>query len=1132
MFVIYHSNDLDVQKDLLLEILDKPLTDPFESEVILVQSPGMAQWLQWKIAEAKGVVSNIKFPLPASFIWQQYALNLTNVEAQNPFNKTSITWRLMRLITNYLDRPEFIALRNYFSQTNSLDEQKLYQLAYKIADLFDQYLVYRPEWINYWETNEDQRLWKSFSVKQGKPTEQLFSDVVWQGILWRALVKDIQQQYQSDIPLHRANLQQQFLQLLNSQKTLHLPKRIFVFGIAALPSSYLETLQGMSKHCEVHLFFTNMCKAYWGDLIDEHFLQKLRVQQRECVSFEYPQKLRGALEKVYVVSEQQNAFEITAEQEWCFSGHPLLSSWGKLGRDFLYLLTQLEQQDNVYGIQAYVESNSRTLLTQVQSKILNLDSNNHLVEPAAEDRSLTFHSCHSQMREVEVLHDYLLRLFQENPEITPKDVVVMSADIDSYTPYIHAVFGQKSTDVATRIPFSIADNKLTENDVLIASFIHLLNLKSSQFSAEELLGLLDVPAIREKFQINLADLSLARYWIEKVGIRYGLDKYQVEQTNYNAWQSGLENMLLGHGMREENGIWQDSLGFDSSYGLQGQLVGKLCEYIERLKHWQQKLQLSQSVAQWQQDLLDLVEQMFIVDEQNVGTLTYLQQTIIQCLTDIQQSQFNDDIGIEVLTTVLEGALQEDPNNMRFLVGKVNFCTLLPMRSIPFKVVCLLGMNDGEYPRQHTPNSFDLMQYDRRKGDRFRRDDDCYLFLEALLSAQSYFYVSFIGRSIVDNRPKEPSVLVNQLLDYLKDCLAHTQSDWREKLVQQHSMTAFNPLNFSQEPRSFAQHWLPLAQVERSSGANDFLHILDYQLTDEDRHISLTELIRFVQNPVAFFFQQRLGVYFSVKQEEIPECENFDLDGLTSYFIKNELLYCDPSQDEEVFEKLNIKGVMPRGAFAEIYQQQQQQNVQSLRENIAPYLAQTADLQPVHFIFSTSQGEVKLEGNLNNLYGRQMVFWHAGSVKDKHIIELWIRYLVQCAVCEDVDPPIFYASDGSVTFSSLDTTDSLSAKQYALAQLQIYIESYLLSYRQLILLPTQNIEKYAKNLMNDEAVSLDKLQSFLQKNAVGDQYSGKGDIYWQRVLAQQTFDTNLLEEIHLQWVKWFNPLLKHLSKSKT
>lgn len=1124
VFNVYYSNDLDVQKEILLKIMENTLDDPFQSEVVLVQSPGMAQWLKWQIAQKKGIASNIKFPMPASFIWQQYLDNLPQVEEQSQFNKTSMTWRFMRLVPNYLSDESFSTLRHYLAYSAQSEQYKLYQLVHKIADLFDQYLVYRPEWLKAWESGQDdmvvQKLTQKLPANDDPILQQIVQDVRWQASLWRALVQDIQAETQNENVVHRAYLHTQFLSFLQQDSPKNIPKRLFIFGISALPIGYLETFKALSYHCDVHLFFTNGCREYWGDLVDHKFRHKLAQMQR--ISY-YNQQSHAIYQE-----DPTKALEQTATDEEILEGHPLLSIWGKLGRDFLYLLTDLEQSENVNSVEAYTDLSERNLLSQVQARILRLDGNTGL-NFTENDHSLTFHSCHSPMREVEVLQDYLLHLFQNNPEITPKDVVVMVANIDRYTPYIQAVFGQKKRNDKSSIPFSISDNKLSENDVLIASFIHLLKMREAQFTAEEVLALLDIPAIRNKFQIDLTDLEQVHHWVVNAGIRFGLEKTtDSQQTNYNSWQAGLERMLLGYAMREENGIWQDSLGFDNSYGLGGQLAGKLAEFITCLSDWYEQMQQPQLALNWQENLTALLANFFDSDEDNSATLLYIQDVIEQSIAQIQQTHFAENINIDVIADMLASALEDDPNTMRFLAGKVNFCTLLPMRSIPFKVVCLLGMNDGEYPRQQTPNSFDLMKHDRRKGDRFRRDDDCYLFLEALLSAQEYFYVSFVGRSIIDNQAKEPSVLVSQLLDYVAEKLAQNDDkNWREHLVQQHPMTAFSPENFTKNDRSFAKQWLPLANRENANQFENFIQPIEQMLLDDDREIRLSELIDFVQNPVAFFFKRRLGVYLTGLDESIADTENFSLDALEQYQINDALLYCDEDETDTFFAQLKIKGALPRGEFANIYANKQKEAVQELKEKIADYLQQDYQIQSVDLPLKTSKGKVRLVGNIDRLYYNRRVSWRVGSVKDKHCIESWIYYLAQCAMSEDiVQPPIYYGKNEEQTFKPLEMVEEFTVREQAINQLLVYIESYLQTYQQLQIVPTTDISSYLDAMAGENAENSSVFLQKLKAIAEGG-YMSSGDVYWKRVFDQQQFDDNLIKEINERTKSWFALMIDHL-----
>ncbi|WP_439257701.1 exodeoxyribonuclease V subunit gamma [Lonepinella sp. BR2271] len=1125
MFKIYHSNDLDVQKDILCELIKRdPLDDPFEAETILVQSPGMAQWLQLQLAEKQGIAANFKFPMPASFIWQQYVDNLPNVAEQSQFSKEVMTWRLMTLIK----QTDFQPILHYLHYSVHSEQQKLYQLARKIADLFDQYLVYRPHWIAAWEQQQPEIIVQEILSQQKQADErfkqQIMQDVAWQGQLWRALIGEISA---DDHPVqHRANLHKQYLQL-SSYKNL--PKRLFIFGISALPKTYLDTLAAMAEHCDVHLFFNNPSQYYWGDIVDPTFAQKralktlTKQQSGQAISLFNDTQLED-----YFANKQ----ELTAEDEHLSIGHPLLATWGKLGRDFFYLLSQLDSQE----IQANTElTGDNHLLTQVKRKILQLAPS----EPKAlhidpQDNSISFHACHSPMREVEVLHDYLLECFQRDSQLTPKDIVVMVADIDRYAPYIQAVFGQyqrKSQDKQglwgednRYIPFSISDQTLSESDVLLATFLYLLRLKESQFGAEEVLALLDIPAIRQRFGIALDELENVRHWVKDSGIRFGLEKSTEQGPNFNAWQAGLENMLLGFAMREENGIWQqDQLGFDNSYGLKSRLVGALNAFIAQLSHWHYVLSQPHSMRDWQRELTALLTDFFMPESHTQEMYQHIEASIEQVSQLLQDLHVDQALTAEVIAEVLTEKLNASETGAKFLTGSVNFCTLLPMRAIPFKIICLLGMNERDYPRSSTPNSFDLMQYHRQKGDRFRRDDDRYLFLEALLSAQQQLYISYVGQSIIDNSPLEPSVLVNQLLDYLYDNLdSDCQPQSEEKaLVQYHAMTAWSAKNFSENHRTFAKEWANIANANQSPV--DFV-----QATSSSTEVAVTpvkidceQLIKFVKNPVQFFFEQRLGVYYRDKDEQISDTEYFTLDGLDTYNIQQDLLMNEQLDIEKYFAELRVKGMLPRGEFAQIYQQQLRSDVEQFRAVIAAYQGKLMESRYIDFTFNIEGQPVQLSGYIDRLFstenGLQRIQWRAGKHKDSYTIENWLNWLMLQVYSgdESVLPAIFYAKDNNNKL--VGKTFSVEPEFDSHELLQIYIAEYLNSEKNVVLAVSDGISGYLKK----ETESA-KCQ-FIQTMAKGDKYK-TGDIYWQRIL-KQTVDLNkYLEKISENTEKWFRDML--------
>ena len=1115
MFIVYYSNQLEKQKEILSSLFKSLLPeDPFQQDIILVQSPGMAQWLQIELAKETGISANLKFPMPASFIWQLYAQNLPATALENPFDKDSMTWRLMRLIPTFLDKESFSPLRNYLASSPHSEQYKLYQLSSKIADLFDQYLVYRPEWIFAWEKGEDEQITAQIQKQQPNLNDTLFEQIQgntkWQGELWRALVVDVK----SDVgdATHRAALHNQFLALLadkNAPKKL--PSRIFIFGIPALPTAYLNILQAMSSEVDIHLFFNNPCQEYWGDISDLR-LDYLRSRKRYRFN---KQDENQPLFSEDQLSQLENAqFDVTYQKENLQVGNPLLAAWGKMGRDFLYTLVRDEEHIPTYPVNAYQEIKSNSLLGQLQSQILHLE--NKPLNIAKNDRTLTLHSCHSAMREVEVLHDYLLDLFNQDPNLMPKDVVVMVADINQYTPYIQAVFGQKNGD-APQIPFSLSDNKLSESDVLVSSYLALLRLKESNFSAEDVLALLDIPAIRERFNISLADLPLVREWVADSGIRFGLQKNQ-DGINFNSWQAGLERMILGYAMREEHGIWQDSLGLNSSYGLKGELAGNLSHFFSSLSALHETLQQAHSIEKWQEILTALLSDFFVQNEDTSDTVFYIQEKINELAEHLKSLHFTEELQADVIADVITIKLEDSPNSLKFLAGKVNFCTLLPMRSVPFKVVCLLGMNDADYPRTQTPNSFDLMQYHHQKGDRVRRDDDRYLFLEALLAARDYCYISYVGRSITDNQPKEPSVLVSQLLDYINQ----GQSE-NTLTVIEHPMTAFSPDNFKYNEkftRSFSTKWLPIAQFDASSHNSEFAVTMTKK-PEKIEEIELDRLVSFVENPVKFFFEKQLGVYFRDENDRIADSENFSLSGLDNYALNNDLIYLDEQNFADYFRQAEVKGVLPRAEFGKVC-------AENIRNNVLEFKKKIADLgeakhASVDFNLSVDwqneNQEIRLFGYMEPLFGddSQVIQWHFAKYKDRYCIRPWIYYLIQCVTQENALPPKLITQDQVIELPPIE-------HETALAQLQTYVKDYLQSQIEIQLVPTiRNINDF---IVDDEsAVDLDNISTKLQELGEDSKSGAQADPYWSRVLAQTSrFEqAGNIEKLLKQTKDWFGLL---------
>lgn len=1118
MLRVYHSNRLDVLEALMEFIVERErLDDPFEPEMILVQSTGMAQWLQMTLSQKFGIAANIDFPLPASFIWDMFVRVLPEIPKESAFNKQSMSWKLMTLLPQLLEREDFTLLRHYL--TDDSDKRKLFQLSSKAADLFDQYLVYRPDWLAQWET--------------GHLVEGVGEAQAWQAPLWKALVEYTDELGQPR--WHRANLYQRFIETLESATTCPpgLPSRVFICGISALPPVYLQALQALGKHIEIHLLFTNPCRYYWGDIKDPAYLAKLLTRQRRH-SFED--------RELPLFRDSENAgqlFNSDGEQD---VGNPLLASWGKLGRDYIYLLSDLESSQE---LDAFVDVTPDNLLHNIQSDILELENravagvnieefsrsdNKRPLDPL--DSSITFHVCHSPQREVEVLHDRLLAMLEEDPTLTPRDIIVMVADIDSYSPFIQAVFGSAPAD--RYLPYAISDRRARQSHPVLEAFISLLSLPDSRFVSEDVLALLDVPVLAARFDITEEGLRYLRQWVNESGIRWGIDDDNVRElelpaTGQHTWRFGLTRMLLGYAMESAQGEWQSVLPYDESSGLIAELVGHLSSLLMQLNIWRRGLAQERPLEEWLPVCRDMLNAFFLPDAETEAAMTLIEQQWQAIIAEGLGAQYGDAVPLSLLRDELAQRLDQERISQRFLAGPVNICTLMPMRSIPFKVVCLLGVNDGVYPRQLAPLGFDLMSQKPKRGDRSRRDDDRYLFLEALISAQQKLYISYIGRSIQDNSERFPSVLVQELIDYIgqshylpgDEALNCDESEARVKahLTCHHTRMPFDPQNYQPgNLQSYAREWLPAAS-QAGKAHSEFVQPLPFTLPET---VPLETLQRFWAHPVRAFFQMRLQVNFRTEDSEIPDTEPFILEGLSRYQINQQLLNVLVEQDdaERLFRRFRAAGDLPYGAFGEIFWETQCQEMQQLADRVI------ACRQPGQSMeIDLACNGVQITGWLPQVQPDGLLRWRPSLLSVAQGMQLWLEHLVYCASGGNGESRLFLRKDGEWRFPPL-------AAEQALHYLSQLIEGYREGMSAPLLVLPESGGAWLKtcydaqnDAMLDDDSTLQKARTkFLQAYEGNMMVRGEGDdIWYQRLWRQLTPET--MEAIVEQSQRFLLPLFR-------
>ncbi|WP_145530915.1 exodeoxyribonuclease V subunit gamma [Yersinia kristensenii] len=1125
MFTVYHSNQLDLLKALTTALIERePLDNPFQQEVVLVQSPGMAQWLQMQLAQQFSIAANIEFPLPATFIWDMFTRVLPGIPKESAFSKDAMTWKLMWLLPDLLENPVFSAMKRYLSDDS--DKRKIHQLAARVADLFDQYLVYRPEWLESWE--------------RGQLIDNLDDAQQWQALLWVELTRYTRQLEQPE--WHRANLYQRFIRTLLESDVCPagLPKRVFICGISALPPIYLQALQALGKHIDIHLMFTNPCRYFWGDIQDYAFLAKLQSRKRR----HYRESAESGTMDVKLFRHPEQAEQLFNDDGEQDLSNPLLASWGRLGRDHMYLLSQV---DEIQEVHAFVDIEPDNLLHGVQHDMLELEDHAIIgVTPETlahshqkrvlelSDRSLSLHVCHSPQREVEVLQDNLLKLLEDSPDLTPRDIIVMVADIDSYTPYIQATFGNATGE--RYLPFAISDRKASQAHPALQAFITLLDLPQSRFTSEQVLALLEVPALANKFGINEDGLRRLRQWVGESGIRWGLDDDNVRElslpaTGQHTWHFGITRMLLGYAMDSAAGDWQGVLPYDESSGLAAELAGQLADMLMQLSQWRQQLSESRALSEWLPLCRQLLDTFFEPDNDTEAVLVLIEQQWQKVISYGIAAQYPDIVPLNLLRDELASRLDNERISQRFLAGPINFCTLMPMRSIPFKVVCLLGMNDGVYPRTLPPLGFDLMAKQVRRGDRSRRDDDRYLFLEALLSAQQQLYISYIGRSIQDNSKRYPSVLVSELIEYISQSYRLpgdedlSADDSAKRVIQHllcwHPRMPFAAENFIQnsELQSYAAEWLPSAEF-KGVAHPEFNQPLSPEPLSE---ITLDELIRFYRHPVRAFFQLRLGVNFVIEETELPDEEPFILDNLNRYQFNTQLLNAliEESDINTVFSRARAAGNLPYGSFGELYWESQKEEMVPLAEQIRAERKESYSIE-----LNVEFGNTTLTGWIHQIQEDGLIRWRPAALTAVDGLLLWVEHLVYCVAGGDGESRMYGRKGTAWRYAPLDCDEARKYLQQLISGYQQGMcEPLLLLSKSGWAWLSQCFDRESGQILWDEETQTKARMKLLQVWQGDQRIAGEGeDNYIQRVF--RLMDNQHLDTILHETERYLLPIARH------
>ena len=697
------------------------------------------------------------------------------------------------------------------------------------------------------------------------------------------------------------------------------------------------------------------------------------------------------------------------------------------------------------GSEAFNEFQPTTLLATLKADILR--GENRGAEPGAGDtgiprvrieagdRSLVLHACHSPMREVEVLYDQLLDCFETIPNLQPRDILVMTPEIEKYAPLIQAVFGNPEKE-SMRIPYSLADRHPRSESLPIDTFLTLLELPGSRYTASQMFALLGSRSLRRRFQFSDEDLSLIRDWIDDTAIRWGIDgddrtRIGLPGLEANTWRHGLNRLLLGYAMEGAGkNLFEGILPHDEVEGEGAEVLGRFISAAEALFRLAETLERPRPLARWVEPLAEVIEQFLEpTGEDELQDVRFLRMSVERLRTLNETDGAEVDIDFRVVRQHLTQQLAAMEQRGTFFTGGVTFCALKPVRSIPARVVCLLGINDQVFPRRPPPAQFDLMARSPRAADPSARQDDRYSFLETLLSAREKLSISYVGRSAVHNKEIPPSVLVNELLDYLKQAFAFPEKkSAKEFVLTEHPLHAFSSRYFM-SPRAderLFSYSEANAEASRSITAMRTPEMPPFiadplpQIEESKRSLELRELIDFWKNPSKYFVKKRLGLSLWERHDCLSDNEPFQLDNLEKYRIRQELLADELETGEPLPPAVfQARGILPTGVIGQLQLQSLRLEAQKVAQIVQDHIDEGKKDEPVEVDLQLKT--FRLGGKIHSLYQGKSVLFRTAKLNPKDHLRAWIEHLVLCALDEGGKPEtVLIGKDAVVTFDRVSS----------------------------------------------------------------------------------------------------------------
>jgi exodeoxyribonuclease V gamma subunit len=1021
MLQLFYSNRYETLVGALLDDLAQAPSDPWTALPVIVPSAAVRRRLELDIAARQGICANVNFGYLAQWLWAQIG-GVIAVPKHSPFAPDRLVWRCYRLLGDENETLPWNASPRLRTYLDAADASMRYELARRVATVLDHYLTYRPEWLLQWQKGGS--IFASNAADDNGPrligaSDAAREDERWQAALWRAVLAELAG-LAGDAQTPAAALPPAY-RFLDEIRTLDLeaiaranwPQAVSVFALPTMPPLHVALLRELSRWVDVRLYVMNPCREFWFDIVSE-----------------------GRVE----------ALDAAGQRDYQQVGHPLLAEWGRQTQAQLHMLHELTESAASGETGDYTENPAPSWLAAVQNGILDLRDEVDAGANADElpfERGIEVHVCHSLSRQLEVLHDRLLGWFDEFDDLQPSDVLVAVSDLAAAGPLIDAVFGTAPLGDTRRIPYRITGLPPSQANPVARLLLDWLALPERSVGAPDLIEWLRVDAIAVRYGIDAGALESAQEWLAAAGARRGLAPVEPPGEHVpvarHTFADALTRLYLGYAMPDGGEPVDAWLPVEGADGSGAELLGRLSRFVDDIEQFAQRCALKHTPQEWTQLLLDTLAQSFDGGVAFADSLAAVRDAIDK-MGDAMRAGAQD---VALPAAVVRGALSEaldDPARGGVPWGSVTFSSLTSLRGLPFRVVCLLGMDDGVLPSLARADEFDLMAAFGKAGDRQRRDDERNLFLDLLLAARDQLFIAYTGRSIRDNAPLPPAALVDELLDHLALVSAGEGASPAEIETARHAFIVDHPLQAFASDYFSAQRGLFTYDVDRAELATLLAApqhpaaapFFDQPLPAQDTPlVAFDEFVRFWRHPARSLLRDRLGIVLYDAQGELLDTEPFDLDYAGRDALADRLLpvLLDGRADdpEVMFERVRRVAAaspeLPGGATGAVWRARElgalRQLADSVRRelasgvrrlpfvlDIAPRWPDDADIAGSLFgphdavLREASHMPLQLHGTLNLLTETGQVIFRYAKPTARDYLSAWLAHLVYCAAQPD------------------------------------------------------------------------------------------------------------------------------------